>query len=51
MSGQKIVDSNLYDKNYYYHDNEGWHEYAQGLDVASTRKQARLRDCRSSVGR
>jgi 2-polyprenyl-3-methyl-5-hydroxy-6-metoxy-1,4-benzoquinol methylase len=34
MSGQKIVDSNLYDKNYYYHDNEGCHEYAQGLDIA-----------------
>ncbi|MDD5573842.1 MAG: class I SAM-dependent methyltransferase [Candidatus Omnitrophica bacterium] len=34
MSDQKIVDPNLYDLDYYYRDNEGCHEYAQGLDNA-----------------
>ncbi len=34
MSDRKIVDPNLYDAAYYYHDNEGCHEYARGLDAA-----------------
>lgn len=32
MSNQKIVDSKIYDTNYYLYDNEGCYEYSKGLD-------------------